>query len=292
MERLNRLSRVWSWLPAFRAVAELEHLGRAAAALQVSPSALSRSVKLLEEELGRPLFHRRGRGLQLSDAGRLLLEHVRDATRWLDEAVTELEEGVRHVVRIGAVGVAAHVHVPQLVGRLLVSHPHLVPEVTTPSTGSIAGDLRQGRLDLALTSTPVSGAGLSVVPLADVTNGVYCGPGHPLYRRERVTADEILAHPFVAPPSDELGRTGEGWPAALPRVIACHLDRVIAGVEACAQGGVLAVLPDVLARRHPAKLRRLDAIRIEHTAVHAIRRRPLGDSDLVGELIDVLGDLA
>lgn len=292
MERLRRLERLWSWLPAFRAVAELEHVGQAAAALHVSPSALSRTVKLLEADLGRPLFHRRGRGIQLNDEGALLLEHVRDATRWVSEALVRLgEPGDGGVVRIGATGIAAHVHVPPLVGRLLLSHPSLVPQVTTPDTRSIAADLRQGRLDLVLCSTPVTGPGLTLVQLASVTNGVYCGPGHPLHAADSPTTEEVLSHPFVAPIPDELGVTGEGWPAALPRRVAGRLDRMLAGVEACAQGGVLAVLPDVLARAHRVPLRRLEAIPIDDIPVHAIRRRPLGPDDRVAQVIDVLRDL-
>ena len=292
MERLKRVTRVWNWLPAFRAVAELEHLGLAAAALSVSPSALSRTVKLLETELGQPLFHRWGRGIQLNDAGRVLLEHVRDATRWVDEALLKLEDsGGGGIVRIGAVGVAAHVHVPRLIGRLLASLPGLVPEVTTPALEAIPGDLRQGRLDLVLCSAPVTGPGLTTIPLADVTNGVYCGPGHPLHDAASPTEEEILAHPFVAPQPDALGATNEGWPPARPRRVACHLDRMLAGVEACAEGSVLAVLPDVLAKGFSVRLRRLDAITVNDIAVHAIRRHALGERDFIDQVIALLRDL-
>lgn len=292
MERLSRVGRTWSWLPAFRAVAELEHVGKAAAALHVSPSALSRTVKLLEEELGQPLFHRRGRGIQLNDAGAVLLEHVRDATRWVDEALTQLADpGERRVVRIGAVGVAAHVHVPRLIGRLLATHPRLVPHVSTPAVEEIPAALRQGRLDLVLCSVSVAGPGLATVPLASVTNGVYCGPGHPLHGNPHPSEEDVLAHAFVAPPADALGATGEGWPASRPRRVACHLDRMMAGVEACSEGAALAVLPDVLARQHPASLRRLDAVVVDDIAVRAVRRRRLGGTDLVDELVALLLEL-
>ncbi len=58
MERLRRVASFWNWLPAFRAVAETEHLPTAAEALFVSPSALSRAIRLLEKDVGQPLFRR------------------------------------------------------------------------------------------------------------------------------------------------------------------------------------------------------------------------------------------
>ena len=54
--RLNDVASVWNWLPTFRAVAETEHVARAAEILHVSPPAVSRTIKLLEDHLGTKLF--------------------------------------------------------------------------------------------------------------------------------------------------------------------------------------------------------------------------------------------
>nr|MBA3454712.1 LysR family transcriptional regulator [Deltaproteobacteria bacterium] len=87
MQFVQRIRNVWPWLPAFRAVAETEHLPTAAHELGIVPSALSRTVKLLEDELGISLFDRTGKALVLNEAGRTLLAAVRTAMRLLDEAV-------------------------------------------------------------------------------------------------------------------------------------------------------------------------------------------------------------
>jgi DNA-binding transcriptional LysR family regulator len=47
MERVIRLNQIWSWLPAFRAVAETEHVHEAAQSLHLTPSTLSRAIHLL-----------------------------------------------------------------------------------------------------------------------------------------------------------------------------------------------------------------------------------------------------
>lgn len=289
MEPLERVREVWDRLPEFRTVAETEHLGRAAERLHVSPPALSRNLKLLEEALGLKLFTRRGRGLQLNDEGRLLLARVRDAMRWVEDGLAALESRDREgVVRIGTLGVAAQVHVPELVARLLREQPGLVPQVSTPPADEVADRLLQGRLDLVVGSAAVSHAELTTIRLADVTNSVYCGPGHPLHGAAEPTRAQLLEHAFVAPPRRPSGVTDEGWPPELPRRVACELDRMRAGLEICAAGGLLAVLPDVLARRHPADLRALRAVAIPNVPVHAVRRRALGGRDRTDLVLEVL----
>ena len=69
MERLRRVARLWSWLPAFRAVGETQHLPTASEHLLVTAPALSRAVRLLEKDVGRELFRRTGRRIELNDNG-------------------------------------------------------------------------------------------------------------------------------------------------------------------------------------------------------------------------------
>ena len=90
MKRAAEIGEFWNWLPAFRAVAELEHLPSAAKQMSVSASALSRSVRLLEAEVGTPLFDREGRNLVLNDSGILLLDAVLEAMRGVHSSLEKL----------------------------------------------------------------------------------------------------------------------------------------------------------------------------------------------------------
>src|SRR5687767_10980873 len=90
MHRFRRVAALWNWLPAFRAVAETQHLRRAGDLLCVSPSALSRSIHLLEDAIGGPLFVRAGRNLRLTALGDELLLVVRDSMRRLDDALRDV----------------------------------------------------------------------------------------------------------------------------------------------------------------------------------------------------------
>ncbi len=101
MARLN-----FHHLHYFWAVAREGHLTRAAGQLNVSQSALSSQIKQLEEQLGRPLFTRQGRALELTEAGRVALAYADTIFTAGNELVATLRDGKRlerQVLRIGAV---------------------------------------------------------------------------------------------------------------------------------------------------------------------------------------------
>src|SRR5512141_538035 len=75
----------------FVAVAEEEHLGRAARRLHVSPPPLSKQIQQLEDELGVPLFARIGRGLQLTEGGRVFLGRARGILADVAKSVTDVQ---------------------------------------------------------------------------------------------------------------------------------------------------------------------------------------------------------
>src|SRR5262245_59498025 len=84
---LVRIQCVWTYLPSFLAVAESQHLRQAARELRVSPSALSRSISILEHRIGQPLFERCGRRMRLTSLGDQLLETLRQVVQQVDETL-------------------------------------------------------------------------------------------------------------------------------------------------------------------------------------------------------------
>ena len=90
----------------FRAVAHEGNLTRAARALNVAPSALSTQIRLLERQLGQPLFVRQGKSLLLTEAGRIALGYadtISDAGNALVATLREGKRQEREVLRVGAV---------------------------------------------------------------------------------------------------------------------------------------------------------------------------------------------
>lgn len=91
----------------FWAIAHDQSLARAASRLHVSPSALSIQLKQLEERLGHSLFERRNRGLVLTEAGRLVLDHADTIFRTGEELMATLKGRPRDAYPVLRVGSAA-----------------------------------------------------------------------------------------------------------------------------------------------------------------------------------------
>src|SRR5258708_2540608 len=81
-------------LRCFQGVAEFGRYSRGAEFLRISQPAVSRQIRGLEEELGRPLFIRHSHGVSLTEAGRVLLERTQSILRQFDQARDEIRRGL------------------------------------------------------------------------------------------------------------------------------------------------------------------------------------------------------
>lgn len=282
--RLQRLADLWRYLPAFRVVAETEHLRRAAEQLHVSPSALSRTIALAEESVGVPLFHRQGRGIQLTRAGRTLLLAVRTAMRIVDDGLTEATgEVLRGVAKVG-VDIRAQGVVSGSLARLRRSHSHLVPRIQTVGAEGIRSLLLQGALDVAFVPAPVVGDDLETVALPAMPGVVLCPPDHPLAGRADVSLDTASEFEFVAPLPGAAG-SPDGWPPGVSRQVAFYVDDPAHAVELARNEGLLVAVPAAL---EVAGLESVDCA-IPPTPLHAVRRVSVSpNQDLAGFIIDAV----
>ncbi len=288
----HRLVEVWTWLPAFRAVAEVEHVQGAARALHVTASSLSRAIGLLEQHLGRKVFDRVGRNVKLNHDGEELLAAVREGMRRIDDGIAH----VTGTVFSGELRVACEGDLPidfvwRAATRLMKTYEGLRTTVAAASaTSELAPRLLRGDLDVAFVTSAVAHPRLLVEHLGDVTYGIYCGVGHPLYARRQTTLDAIRAHAFVAPTSADDDGPGDQWPKTLERTVALRLPALQPAIAVCASGQLLALLPDVsaaqAAREHV--LRRLPSEVVPPSPLFAVRRRPSGEIDRASAFVTEL----
>lgn len=245
MDRMRRVSNLWNWLPTFRAVAETGHLRQAADRLHLSPSALSRTIRLLEDDLGEPLFDRIGRRLKVNQAGETLLNAVRDSMRLVHDATLVMQKRVM----VGPIRIHCE---PALVGPLIAptlvtlreSHPDIIPTfVNKLRHDSQATALLLGDIDILIQSSPIHDDAVAMMHLGESPRGIYCNPDHPL-RRATVTEDILASCPFVAPPP-AMGH-GDGWPSERPRTIGAWADAMETRIHLCTNTHLLGVFPDVL----------------------------------------------
>jgi DNA-binding transcriptional LysR family regulator len=190
-----------------RVLAELRQRGTVtatAAALHLTPSAVSQQLATLAREAGVPLLVRAGRGVRLTQQAHLLLEHATAVQAQLERARADLlafEEGDVGRVAIGAFATAIDRLVAPALAALRQERPGLEIVVHETQAPDCFSDLDRGRLDMVVT-----------VDYRD-------GPAHgdPRYHRRHLLVDAFdaalpVSHPLAGGPPLELSRLAdEPW---------------------------------------------------------------------------------
>jgi DNA-binding transcriptional LysR family regulator len=153
----------------FVAVAETEHVGRAAIRLHISQSPLSRQIRQLEDLLGVELFEREKRRIRLTTAGRWLLEPARDMLARADGLLREARaraDGEAGQIAIGFVSAALQSGVlPAALRTLRRERPDVRIALRQAASRDQLAALRAGELDLAIVHRAPRTPELDVRPL-------------------------------------------------------------------------------------------------------------------------------
>ncbi|MEO1584661.1 MAG: LysR family transcriptional regulator [Planctomycetota bacterium] len=191
-------------LRQFVVIAEMGHLTRAAERLGVTQPALSAMVKKLEAEVGSALLDRTGRGVALTEAGRVFVEHASASVRRADEAVASVRELVgleSGSIRVGGGATAVAHLLPGVVSEVRRSHPSLRFYVREAGSLAVAGAVISGELDLGIVTMPLAGVGvgelMSVRTVRDELLLV-TPPGHRLAGRKTFRWSDIDGEAVVA----------------------------------------------------------------------------------------------
>ena len=158
----------FSQLRIFQAVAEEGSITRAAERLHRVPSNLSTRLKQLEEQLGVDLFLRERQRLQLSPAGKVLLDYAAKLFALHDEAHAAVQGGQpAGDFLLGTMYSTAATHLPDLLAAYHRAYPAVNLQVQSGPSGELFEGLLTNRLDAALVDGPLELAGLDGVPLCD-----------------------------------------------------------------------------------------------------------------------------
>ncbi len=192
---------------SFLAVAENEHVSRAAASLHLTQGAVTQQVHNFERALGLRLLERDGRGIRLTDAGREMAATCQAALRSIEvvedagRALKMLEAGSLH---IGASPTCASHYLPTRLARFAHHFPRVSLNVTIETTSEVVERVRSGALDCALVEGQPTHDLVSVV-LAHDELVLVVHSEHPLAQLGRVGSSDLAKHRY-------LGR-GPAWAA-------------------------------------------------------------------------------
>lgn len=178
-------------LRVFIAVAERQHVTRAAEALNLAQSAVSAAIAALESRHGTKLFHRIGRGIELTEAGTLFLTEARAVVARAGAAESLLAElgGLkRGTLTVQASQTIAGYWLP----RHLVAFRHAYPGVdirlTVGNTAQVAAAIKQGTAELGFIEGAIDEPTLAASPIARDRLVVVVSPDH-------AWADRGIVHP-------------------------------------------------------------------------------------------------
>ena len=237
----------------FQAVAYEGNLTRAAARMNVSQSAVSTQIRLLEEQLGQALFDRRGRVLHLTEAGRIALDHADAIFATGRELLATLRHSgrLRTALRVGAIATLSRNFQLSFL-RPVLGRADVEVILRSGSAAELFSALAALHLDLVLTSQPPPADALTAFQVQRIDEQAVSLIGVPaLCPPDLSLADRLMQAPLILPTADSGLRMGfdalTGRLGLRPQ-IAAEVDDM-AMMRLLAREGVgLAVLPPIVVR--------------------------------------------
>lgn len=188
-------------LEMFHAVAENSSFTLAGQQLYVAQSAISRKIRLLEEELGEKLFKRVNKRVFLTQAGEVMLRYTRRVFQELRNAsleVSEITQMQRGTIRIGSGMTACMYLLPPIIVKFRSRFPKVEIRVVTGSAEMLIPQIRNSVLDMGILTLPVDSADLQVIPFTTEEMVVVVSPRNRLLgSRKSIAAEELKDYPMI-----------------------------------------------------------------------------------------------
>lgn len=237
------------------AVVEEGGFNRATTRLHKTQPAISYQIKLLEAELGLPLFYRRARGISATEAGRVLFQHAQRITelvRQAQQALERLSDGVAGEIRVGTVNSVGIYFLPAVLRTMREKYPSARPTVLYRNSYEIIDALLANRVDLALVANPQPDRRLRQETIIVENVSLVCTQGHSFYGRTAIRPNELNGQAFATlTPESPTGQLVRDYLAKMgvtiePVVSSDNVETVREMVEA---GLGVALLPDMVTSR-------------------------------------------
>jgi DNA-binding transcriptional LysR family regulator len=238
-------------LKQFSVLVETGNLRKAAELLAISHSGLSKSMKVLEDEMGYALFHQSGRGIVISDEGKRLYELSKKILTDIDALYTLENDSASAVLRIGSFETFTNFFIGPLLKDYL---PGRNVEIHELIPGRLEEALAFNKVDVGITYEPMPRKGIEYIKVATLTMGTFALKGS-------FSGHSLEEIPFVAPalplegaPSGVKGQ--DAWPdEKIKRNVCYRVDLLSTGLELVRQGLGAIFIPRFVAELHNESVR-------------------------------------
>jgi DNA-binding transcriptional LysR family regulator len=188
-------------MDVFAKVVEHESLLRASKILNISQPALSRKIMKLEQELGIPLFDRKGKRLELTKAGQIYYEHVLELHNLERNLLLELQnyrgDKKNQTIKIGASLTTLQATLPDLITWFLKDHPATDIKALTGKTHEVVTMVKDRKVDVGLVASIVTVSGICCDPLFDDHLVLVLPQSHPFHQRVPLSIHDLHHLPMI-----------------------------------------------------------------------------------------------
>lgn len=248
-------------LKQFCTIVEAGSMTRAAHLLGISHSGLSKSISILQNEVGFALFQPEGRGILVTEAGQVFYKKAQLVLKSVDDLNQKVLSRDKTILRFGVLEIFTSYFMGRLISQLFPDHSIEVLEL---APGEIENAMAEGRIDLGLTDLPVPRPEIDYLDLCSVQSGVYS-------LREKFSKLSLSELPFVVPsisaPSNPLGiKERDGWPEGLfPRKKVFYVNLLSTALDLTRSGACAIYIPNFVADLHNKSVDlkfRLEAVKL------------------------------
>ncbi|HBP31875.1 MAG: LysR substrate-binding domain-containing protein [Advenella sp.] len=189
-------------LKALVTISETANMTRAADVLNIVQPALSRQIKMLEDELGTVLFERGRQGMILNEDGKTFLEYARRILHEVEKAKAEIRPSsgaVSGIVNVGLLPSTSDLLSSMLLRQLQQQYPQIRITITAGYAGHLQEWLEVGEIDVALLYSAKLSSSLHVQPLVEEKLWFVGLPGNGLRPGKPVTLNNMADRPIILP---------------------------------------------------------------------------------------------
>jgi len=260
-------------LRIFLAVAEMLHFTRAAEALYITQPAVSAAIQSLETEYGVRLFHRIGRHIEITDAGKLLqgeAQKILDHVQLTERGLKELNNLQRGELKIGASLTVGNYWLPEKISQFKQLYPGIFINCQLGNAEEICEGTAVGMYDLGLVTGEIKPSlqqSLAQEEIGSDRLQIVVGKSHPWFGYKEVSLDQLFSTSWVMRESGSgaqqmFEQALQTWgiePNNLDVVLNLNTSEM---VKAIVESGVgAAALPESMVKKE-LKLGTLHAVRI------------------------------
>lgn len=190
-------------LRIFLAVVQHMHFTRAAEELYITQPAVSAAIQNLEDQYGVKLFHRIGRRVEVTEAGKLLqveAQKILDQVALTERGLRELNNLQRGELKLGASQTIGNYWLPQLISQFKLKYPGIQVNCTLGNTEVISAGTTTGLFDLGLVEGEVKPSALTCLEQQVIGSDrllIVVGQSHPWFERGAVSLTELSTTAWV-----------------------------------------------------------------------------------------------